>query len=114
MKRLIEEAEARHAKAVHYWVSAGIRVGGDEDRKTKDSGFWPLVLEDVSGARLKREEASRAEQQVQEVTRWDNPVEENTGLVEAACQNYEVLVEDKRTGKAGGVGPSQRYETWFR
>ena len=32
---------------------------------------------------------------------------------EAASQNYEVLVEDKRVGKAGTAGPSQRYETRF-
>ena len=34
--------------------------------------------------------------------------------MEAVCQNYEVLVEDKHAGKAGGTGPSQRYETLFR
>ena len=39
MKRLMEEAEARHAKTVHYSASAGIRVRSDEGRKTKDSGF---------------------------------------------------------------------------
>ena len=49
MKRLMEEAEARHVEVVHYSTSAGIRVGGNEDRKTKDSGFWPLVLEGLSG-----------------------------------------------------------------
>ena len=31
--------------------------------------------------------------------------------MEATCQNYEVLVEDKRAGKTGGAGPSQWYET---
>ena len=40
------------------------------------------------------------------VTGWSDPVEEQTGFVEAACQNYEVLVEDKRVGKSGGAGPS--------
>ena len=33
--------------------------------------------------------------------------------MEAVCQNYEVLVEDKRAGKVEGAGPSQRYETRF-
>ena len=33
--------------------------------------------------------------------------------MEAVCQNYEVLVEDKHAGKAGGAGPSQRCETRF-
>ena len=63
------------------------------------------MLEGLSGVRLKKEEADRAEQRVQEVTGWDDPVEEKTGFVEAVCQNYEVLVEDKRAGKAGGVDP---------
>ena len=70
------------------------------------------MLEGLSGVRLK-EEADRAEQRVQEVTGWDDPVEEKTGFVEAACQNYEVLVEEKQAGRAGGVGPSKRYETRF-
>ena len=34
--------------------------------------------------------------------------------MEAACQNYEVLAEDKRAGKGGGLGPSNRYDTWSR
>ena len=113
MKKLMEEAAARHVEVVNYSVSAGIRVGGDETRKAKDSGFWPLVLEGLFGVRLKKEEADCAEQRVQEVIGWDDLVEEKTGFVEAACQNYEVLVEDKRVGKAGGVGPPQRYETRF-
>ena len=30
MKRIMEEAVARNAKAIHYWVSAGIRVGAEK------------------------------------------------------------------------------------
>ena len=52
MKWLMEEAKARHADTVHYSALARIRVGGDEDRKTKHSGFWPSVLEDLSGPQL--------------------------------------------------------------
>ena len=70
-------------------------------------------MEGLSRVRLKKEEADRAEQRVQEVTGWEDPIEEKTGFIEAASQNYEVLVEDKRAGKAGGSGPSQRYETRF-
>ena len=58
MKRLMEEAVAWHVEAVNYSVSAGIRVGGDETRKAKDSGFWPLVLEGLSGVWLKKDHAS--------------------------------------------------------
>ena len=69
------------------------------------------MLEGLAGTRLMKEEADRAGKWVWEVTKWSDPVEEKTGFVEAACQNYEALVEDKRVGKTGGAGPSQRYET---
>ena len=39
MKRLMEEAPARHAEAIHYSASAGIQVGGSEDQKPKNSRF---------------------------------------------------------------------------
>ena len=45
---------------------------------------------------------------VREITGWSDPVEEKTGFVEAACQNYEALVEEKQVGKTGTSGPSQR------
>ena len=99
---MMEEAVARHAEAVHYSTSAGIWVGSDEGEKTKDSGFRLLVLEGLAGIQLRKEEADRVEKRIREVTEWDDPVEEKTGFVEAACQNYKVLVEGKRAGKTGG------------
>ena len=111
MKRLMEEAVARHTETVHYSASAGIRVGDSKAQKASEAGFWPTMMEGLAGARLRKDEADRAEKQVQEVTGWSDPVEEKTGFVEAACQNYEALLEDKRVGKTRGVGPSQRYET---
>ena len=69
------------------------------------------MLEGLAGVRLRKEEANVAERRVREVTGWNDPVEEKMGFVEAACQNYEVLVEDKGAGKTGWTGPSQRYET---
>ena len=98
MKRLMEEAVARHAKVAHYLASSEIWVGSDEGRKTEDSRFWPLVIEGLADVRLRKEEADRGEKRLREVTGWDDLVEEKTGFVEAACQNYEVLVGDKRTG----------------
>ena len=71
------------------------------------------MVEGVSGVRLKKEELDCAEQRIREATGWDDRVEEKTGFVAAACQNYEVLVEDKRGEKIGGGGPSQWYETRF-
>ena len=43
------------------------------------------------------------------VTGWNDPI----GFVEAACQNYEALVEEKRVGNGDGAGarPSWRDET---
>jgi hypothetical protein len=64
MKRLMEEAAARHVETVHYSASTRIRVGGEESRKSKDSGFWPSMLEGLAGVRLKKEEADRAERRV--------------------------------------------------
>ena len=88
-------------------------IGSDEGQKTKDFDICPLVLEGLAGLRLRKEEADCAERWVREFTGWSNPVKEKTGFVETACQNYEVLVEDKRVGKARGAKPSQRYEIWF-
>ena len=52
MKWLIEEAMERHAKAIHYPASSGIRVWTNGSPSPKDSRFWPLVLEGLSGVRL--------------------------------------------------------------
>jgi hypothetical protein len=100
MKRLMEEAVARHEETTHYSASVGIWVGGEEIRKAKDSaGFWPSMLEGLAEVRLRKEKADCAERRVREVTGWNDLVEEKTGFVEAACQNYEVLMEEKRAGR---------------
>ena len=58
MKRLMEEAAARHAKTIHYSTSARIRVGSDKVGNTKSSRFWLLRLEGLVGVRLRKEEAT--------------------------------------------------------
>jgi hypothetical protein len=63
-------------------------------------------LESFARVRLRKEEVDRTEKHVQEVTGWSNRIEEKTGFVEAACQNFEVLLEEKRAGRSGGAGPS--------
>ena len=50
MKRLMEEAAARHAETVHYSASAGIQVGGSGAWKESKAEFWPTVLEGLAGA----------------------------------------------------------------
>ena len=81
----MEEAMARHAETIHYSASARIRVESDEVRKTKDTGFWPLMLDGLAGVRLRKEEADRVERRVCVVTGWSDPIEEKTGFVETAC-----------------------------
>ena len=93
MKRLMEEAVVRHTETVHYSTSIEIRVGGE---RSVDSEFWLLVLEGLSRERRggPRGEAGlgghRAEQ----------PSRRETNFMEAACQNYEVLVEDKQASSS--------------
>ena len=74
-------------------------------------GFWLVVLETFSGGRSQKVDADRAEKRVREITGWSDPVEENTGFVQATCQNYEALVDEKLVGKTRGAGPSGRYDT---
>ena len=50
MKRLMEEVATRHTEAIHYSTLAGIQGGSDNDnKKVKDSRFWPSVLKGLSG-----------------------------------------------------------------
>mgnify|MGYP000630293326 FL=1 len=44
MKRLMEEAAARHVEAIHYSASAGIRVGERATKPDSKTGFWPFIL----------------------------------------------------------------------
>ena len=64
MKRLMEEAAARHVEAIHYSASAGICVGEKAARTDSRSGFWPVILETISRGRLQREEAEHADERV--------------------------------------------------
>ena len=41
------------------------------------------------------DEALKAERRVQEMTGWEDPVEEKSSFVEAMCQTYDVLMEEK-------------------
>ena len=101
MKRLMEEAVAWHVKAVHYSASASIRIGEKMTKTDSNSGFWPVILETLSGGRLQKEEAEHAEERVREVTGWSDSVEESTGFVEDACRNYKALIDERRAGPSG-------------
>ena len=70
-----------------------------------------MVLESFSKKKLKKEEADRAERRIHEVIGWIDPIEEKIGFLDAACQNYDILIDDMRAGKFGGACPLGRYDT---
>ena len=78
--------------------------------KVKGVGFWSVVIDNFSEVKLQKEESCHTEKCVKGVTRWNDPMEEWTGCVKVACQNYEALVEEKRVRNGDRVGPSRRYE----
>ena len=56
-------------------------------------------------------EALKAERRVQEMMGWEDPVEEKSSFVEAMCQNYDVLVEEKRKRLDDQSGSSKKHDT---
>ena len=68
MKSLMEEAATRHIEAIHYSASVGIRVGEKVAKPNTKPEFWPVVLKTLSGGRLQKREADRAEERVRKVT----------------------------------------------
>ena len=58
-----------------------------------------IILDQVGKGRFRVDDAYEAEQRIQAMTIWNDLVDEKTGLVEAICQNYEVLVEDEEKTK---------------
>ena len=96
--RMNEVAKVENVEAIHYSALADIHVGGRVAKTDTNPGFKPVVLETFSGGRLQKGEAERAEERVREVTGSSDPVEESTGFVEAACKNYEALIDERRAG----------------
>ena len=94
IKRLMKEVAARHVEAIHYSASTSIFVA---------SGTRDLLRKEAEERRSRPRRKSSM--------RW-HQIEENTVFIEAAYEIYEVLVDDKRAGKAGGAGPSGWYDTW--
>ena len=76
-------------------------VGEKAAKPDSKSGFWPVSLETISGGGLQKEDAEHVDELVREVTGWSDPVEESIGFVEAACKNYEALIDERQAGKNG-------------
>ena len=59
----------------------------------------PIILDQVGKGKFRVDDAYEAEWRIQAMTSWNDLVDEKIGLVEAICQNYEVLVEDEEKAK---------------
>ena len=55
-----------------------------------------IILDQVGKGRFCVDDAYEAEQRIQAMTSWNDLVDEKTSLVGGICQNYEVLVKEKR------------------
>ena len=49
MKRLMEEATARHVQVIYYSASASIRVAGKVAKPDTNLRFWPVYLRPSPG-----------------------------------------------------------------
>ena len=69
MKRLMEEATARHVEAIHHSASTGIHVGvGKATSVDTNPGILLVVLETLSERKVKNKAVDRAERQVHDDT----------------------------------------------
>ena len=98
MKKAMEDVDVTHVDAMHYAASAGIRVGKDKTEPVRTgTKFWSSVLEYEKKGKVTSNEVELADRSVQNITRWSDPVEDNTLLTEVLCDNQEVFVDNKMT-----------------
>ena len=57
------------------------------------------------------EDLKLADRNVQRVSGWSAPVNNNTRFAEVVCDNYEALVEEKRKRTGEEDGTSKRHNT---
>ena len=92
----MEELELNKVNTVYYSSSARIRARHRTRAQESQVGeFWPIILNQVGKGKLCMNEAFKTEQRVQAMTGWEDLVEEKSSFLEAMCQNYDVLVEEK-------------------
>ena len=89
MKRIMEEAAAPNVEAIHYSVLAEIWVGGDKGTASgSNTGFWTLVLEDLSGVRLQKEEVEdRKSDRPTEALGGMNPRQQGGTLIKGGAKD---------------------------
>ena len=95
---------------MHYAASAGVRVGR-ENLKTIKPGveFWPTVFDCEKKGKIELEDLKLANRNVQRVTGWSDPIDDKTSFAEVVCDNYEALVEEKRTRTDEEDGTPKRH-----
>ena len=72
-----------HVEAIHYAASAGVRIGKDNLGMIKSGmGFWPNVLKYEKKGKINSDDAKVANLHVRDLTRWADPVDNNTISVE--------------------------------
>jgi hypothetical protein len=68
LKKVVEE-DRRHVEAMHYVVSAGIRIKRENLKMIRPSvGFWPMVFECEKKGKIDSEDLKLADQNVKYVT----------------------------------------------
>jgi hypothetical protein len=78
--------------------------------KNQGADFWPAILESIRRVKLSWEDEVIAEERVQAATEWMDPMETTTSFVEAACQHYEVMIDEKRKRVEEQATSSKRYD----
>mgnify|MGYP007007547964 CR=1 FL=1 len=98
-----------HVDAMHYVASTEIRVGKDKSEVARTgTKFWSSVLECKKKGKVTSDDVELADQSVQSITGWSDPVDDNIILTEVMCDNHEVFVDEKRKRKKGQDSPSKK------
>ena len=109
---MMEEMEENRVNGVYYSSSTGIRAGHETTAQESQAGeSWPIILNQVGKGKLCMNEAFKAERRVQAMTEWEDLVEGKSSFVEVMCQNYDVLVEEKRKRPYDQLGSSKKHDT---
>ena len=107
-KKAMEDAEATHVDAMHYAASARTRVGKDKIEAARaGEKFWSFILEYEKKGKFTSNEVELVDRSAQSITKWSDPVDDNTIHTEVMCDNHEVLVDEKRKRMEGQDNPSK-------
>jgi hypothetical protein len=108
MEKIVEEEDAQHVDAMHYAVTAVVRVGRENLKLIETRiGFWPIVFECEKKGRIDSEDLELAGRNLKCVTGWADLVDNITSFTEVVCDNYKALVDEKRKRTVDEDGTSK-------